>query len=146
MSQLTEIFEGWYKYLKMEKLSPDERRIAELRLQSCGNCHLAEEHWIRMVVGFFTEMVTGKRKKVRERRRNGFRCGVCHCPLIPHALSPATECPLPEYKGTLYADKKRWGMVRFENGILVTGEEIYITEPTSGFAGQKPAPHSDGNL
>lgn len=140
MSQVQEIWQGWTNFLRKENLSHDEKRVAEQRLQSCGNCHHAQEQWIKVVVDYITELITGKRKKVKERRRNGFKCGVCNCPLIPHAVSWISECPLPEYRGFTYGDQKRWGRTRFENGVLVTGEEIYITGPSSGFAEQTQSP------
>lgn len=122
LSQLSEIWSGWTNSFRktFDLLSDEEKALAQKRLASCLNCKYATDSRIRRIV----DWVTMRKDKVQIGK-----CGVCNCLILEKTLSFASECPLDTFKGVTYPEKQRWGRVRFEEGKLVTGEEIYITEP-----------------
>src|SRR6185295_211484 len=119
--EMREIFEGWKNFLQQKSLSPDQLRVAEMRLESCSNCVYARKLMVRKVIDWIYDVFTNKNKAVKGKVFSGFYCQVCSCPLDVKVLSPATKCPLPIFEGKQYPHKERWSYVHFnENGKLTT--------------------------
>jgi hypothetical protein len=129
MSQLQEIFNGWYNWINQENLSQAQKDIAEKRLLSCSNCQYKKERWLKKIIDRVMDITTGKLKPVREKKFSGYKCSICSCPLDKKILSWSTRCPLPYYNNSSYPHPQRWGEVYFEDGVLKSEEAIYHTEP-----------------
>lgn len=77
MAQISNILQGWKKYINGDT-TDEERRRAEI----CSECEHA-------TVGTYEKLM----KDFELKKVQGFKCGKCHCPLSTKIRSKNEKCP-----------------------------------------------------
>lgn len=83
LSKGQEILEGWAKYKDLMPISIDDMAIVEARVQKCIACpNMVEGDLIKLL------MKDNQLKEIQ-----GYKCGLCGCPLSTKVRSTTSVCP-----------------------------------------------------
>lgn len=85
LKKLNHIFIGWGKRVGWLPSSIAEKKLAELRLKNCINCHVSKESKLLKIVnghGMYEKEIF---------------CGICKCPCSEKTIVVDETCPLGKW-------------------------------------------------